>query len=285
MLLALLTGPRALAAEAGMRFCPELRPLADGGRSAVLGLFLEVSVRCRQAGHWSLTAGLRYTDQRGGVGPFAVLAYARPLAGNWRLHLTASMYERYGDYEIHRLPELTLRWRPSMIGAPLIPTMDVSLGASQTSNQQAMTGRAGAVLTISARPFRLDARTTLAPVLWLGSYTYGTGQSHSFWIGAGSLVYRLDAKTEVSAHYLYQEGFGTSPLAYDQVGLDSYVSARIGVALTASDRASFTATLGLLPHAALREYVIAWTRRGAWTAGITWRQTDGALLFGLTLAD
>lgn len=285
LLLDLLAGPRALAAEPETRLCPELRPLADGGRSAVLGLFLEAGVRCRQAGHWSLTTGLRYTDRRGGVGPFAVLAYARPLTAGWRLYLVASAYERHGDYEIHRLPDLTLRWSPPAAGPPLISTLDLSLGAIEIPRQQTLTGRAGVVLTLAARPVRLDARTTLAPVLWLGSYAYHTGQSHSFWTGAASVAHRLDARTEVSVLYLYQQGFGASPLVYDQVGLDSYVSGRISLALSASDRASFTATIGLIPQAAPREYVIAWTRHRAWTASVTWRQTDAALLFGFTVVD
>jgi hypothetical protein len=234
---------------------------------------------------WSLRVGLRYTEQRGNVGPFAVAEYSRALDAGWRLIFAASGYERSGDYEIHRLPELTLRWSPPTSSGFLTPSLDLSVGSIQVFRPQAQTERAGVGLTLTTHPMRLGASTEVTPSLRVGGYSYGTGASHSFWVGSASLVHRPTSRMDLGLTYVRQDGTGTSPLAYDYVGLDNYVSGRVGMTLTPSDSASLTTTFGLTPYAGVREYIVTWTRSAQWTGSLTWRQSDGRLLLGLTLAE
>ncbi len=271
-------------ARAQARLCPNTRLLVGGGSSDLLGIFGELGLRCTPAPSWSLVTGLRYTEQRANVQPFAVLAYETPLALGWRVRLTTSVRERAGDYEIDRLPELYLWWYPPTGPSFLVPSLQLFVGSIATFRPQAQTTRAGGILVLGVRPLRLGANTELTPGLQLGGIAYGTGQNHSYWMGTVNLVIRPTSRTEVGFSYLRQEGFGVSPLAFDQVNLDHLFTARIGGALTRTDWVFVAATFTLVTQpATIKEYVLSWARAGAWTASVTFRQTDGKVFFGLTL--
>ncbi len=124
----------------------------------------------------------------------------------------------------------------------------------------------------------------LTPGLQYGNIAYGTGQAHSYWLGTVNLAVRPTPRTELGLFYVKQEATGVSPLAFDQVSLDHLLTARIGQAVTAADWiwAAVTYTL-VTPPASVKEYTFSWARAGAWTASVTFRQTDGRVFLGLAL--
>lgn len=285
--LLILAAWPARPALAQVPLCSGSRLLVEGGHSDVLGVFGEFGVRCPPGPGWALAAGLRYTDQRAGVLPFALLTYTRPLGAGWRFGLTASARERAGDYEIDRLPELYLWW--TLPGTPsrpsLMPSLQVFAGSitTLTLQPQPQTTRVGGALTLTL-PLGLGPMAELTPSLQLGALVYGTRQHHSYWVGTVNLTIRPAPRTEVGFAYLRQEGSGTSPLAFDQVNPDHLLTARVSRGLTSSDwvHAAITFTL-VAPPATVKEYVLSWSRAGAWTVSVTYRQTDGKVFVGLTL--
>ncbi len=271
------------AAEDPGTLCPNPRLTPAGGRNDLLGVYVELSLGCQPGPAWSLQTGLRYTEQRGTTEPFVVLTYQRLLAPVWGLIVSASRRERWGDYEIDRFPELTLRWNPNARPVSwVIPTLDLSLGSIAVARPQVQTTRAGAVLGLFGLPLTLPPRAELRPSVRLATYAYGTGQRHSFWVGTADLSTRPAPKVEVGVVFNHQEGFGVSPLAYDAINFEETLTSRIGLSVTRSATVALTATLLLTQPVSMKEYVLALYQPGGWNGSVRWRQIDNLVLFSIS---
>lgn len=272
------------AADARGTLCPNPRLTPAGGRSDLLGVYVELSLGCQPGPAWNLQTGLRYTEQRGTTEPFVVLTYQQLLAPVWGLIVSASRRERWGDYEIDRLPELTLRWNPNARPVSLvIPTLDLSVGSIAVARPQVQTTRVGAVLGLIGLPLALRPPTELRPSMRLATYSYGTGQSHSFWVGTVDLSTRTGPRVEVGVVFNHQEGFGVSPLAYDAINFEETLTGRIGLSVTPSTTVILAATVLLTQPPSMKEYVLSLYQRGGWNGSVTWRQIDNFVLFSISL--
>jgi hypothetical protein len=264
--------------------CQDLRPIVGGGRGDLLGLYGEASLRCRPMPALTVQLGLRYTEQRRNVSSFLVLSYDWPLGPGWWLNAKASVRERAGDYEIDRTPEITLRWVPAAPGALLLPAVDLSAGSISVHLPRNSATRVGAILSVSTRQVAFGPSGVVWGDVRLGSYSYGSGQNHNFWSGSVSLGVRPSAATEAVLTFFRSEGFGVSPLAFDNVGLDEVVTGRLSFQMSPTLTLSAGSTIALLAQpVAVREHFVTLTKVGAWTVGVTYRLSDGRLLFTAAL--
>jgi hypothetical protein len=254
----------------------------EGGRGDLLGLFAGLGVRCTLSPLWTLTAGVRYTQQRGDPRPYFVLTYTRPVAPHTSLSVTASVLERHGDYEIDRMPEISLHWTPTAGTWALKPSLGVFVGAVSALGPRSQTTRAGATLDLTGA-FRGGPRLAVSPALRVGSIAYGTGERHQFAIAQIRVTARPTASTEVGVHYVTQGGSGTSPLAFDGVAFERTVNGWLGVRVrpTGGIIASVLLNLATEP-ASVKEYSLSWAQYGDWTASLIYRATDGRMLVGFS---
>lgn len=250
-----------------------------------MGVFAGAGVRCQASQHWTVSAGLRYTDLRASVLPFLVLTYSRPIATDLTFTLTASSLERGGDYEIDRLPEVALQW--NVLHRPTSVSIQVFGGSITTTSvtPHIQTSRVGFIADLSA-PIRLNSSTDFTPSLRVATINYGTGANHEFWIGTAVLVVRPTARSDVGLAYLKQDSRGTSPLLFDVVNFDHTLTGWVGVVVAPMGRLGLSATANLFtaPSWTMKEYTLSWNRFGEWTASLTWRVTDGRVWLGFSFA-
>jgi hypothetical protein len=294
ILLALvLTRPTEAASPTGA--CLRLRPIVDIGRTDVLGDYAEVDALC-DFGQWSLQVGVRYTDVTHATWPVAKLSYETALDASWRLLVAASARERVGDYEANRLPEVTLQWKPPVPEGALSPRLDVSAGWLQSVQFGTQTTRAGAVATIATPTLRLGMVSAGAS-LQLGDYEYGTGQNSSFYILELDAGWRVSSTVGLELAYVYQQGFGTSPLVFDFVNLERILISWLHVGVGPDEQITLAASFFVPPQAPpatplipsppsvlVRDASIIYERPAeGWSAGIGWHQSDGAVFLIATL--
>ncbi|MGH2361252.1 MAG: hypothetical protein ACRDGM_12030 [bacterium] len=249
-----------------------------------MGIFVGLGLRCSLTPNLSASAGFRYTDQRQETLPFLILAYSKPLTTGVTLSVTGSLRERWGDYEIDRLPEVSVQLTFLPGPSPSV-SLQAFAGSITTLSTQVHTTRAGVTLDV-ANLFRLSPSMDVTPALRFGSIDYGTGQRHEFWVQSALLVIRAAPKVDLGMVYLKQDGQGTSPLLFDLISFDHTLSAWIGFAIMPTARVALSATANLftVPSWTMKEYTLSWTRHGAWTGSLTWRVSDNRVLVGFSLA-
>lgn len=294
ILLALtLTHPTEATSPAGP--CLSLRPLVDVGRTDVLANYAEVDALC-DFGQWSIQVGARYTDVTHAIWPVAKLSYETALDASWHLLVAASARERIGDYEANRLPEVTLRWKPPVPGGALAPTLDLSAGWLQSVQFGTQALRAGAVGTL-ATPALKAGTVSAGASLQLGDYAYGTGQNSSFYIVELDAGWRISDTVGLELAYVYQQGFGTSPLVFDFVNFERVLIAQLHVALGPDEQVTLATSLfvpaqappatPLIPAPAavtIRDASIVYERPAErWSVGVGWHQSDGSVFLIATL--
>ncbi len=294
MLLALaLTRPTE--ATSPVESCLSLRPLVDVGRTDVLGNYAEVDALC-DFGQWTIQVGARYTDVTHATWPVAKLSYDTALDASWHLLVAASARERVGDYEANRLPEVTLQWKPRVPDGSLSPRLDVSVGWLQSVQFGTQTLRAGAVATLATPTLKLGMVSAGAS-LQLGDYAYGTGQNSSFYVLELDAGFRISDTIGLELAYVYQQGFGTSPLVFDFVNLERVLLARLNITTGPDDEIAISTSIfvpaqappatPLIPSPApvsIRDATITYSKPSqAWSIGIGWHQSDGSVFLIATL--
>lgn len=281
-LLAVVGMAREAQAVDLLSICPGLRPLVDAGRSDVLGPWAELGLRCG-SGPLSFQTGVRYTGLAQGAAPFAVLSLTYPLAPSLALNLTGSLRERWGDYEINRLPELSLQWSPGF-SSFLHPTFTLSAGIIDALQQNTQAFRTGGTATFSFTPLHVVGLNVGATVQF-GDYAYGTGQGFSYWTGVMSVSAQVTHSLQVGVAYVHQEGTGVSPLSYDFVGPDRYLAGQVSLALTPAVTISLGGTFNVpgLPTP-MRDLTLSLSHPSqGWSVGVTWHQPTGQAVVIATL--
>jgi hypothetical protein len=226
--------------------------------------------------------GVRYASRTGSLNPFAVLTYSTTVAPHLRLMMIGSFRERVGDHEIHRMPDLWLRFDIPVMGwhfgleamAGHIHNLSLDVGTSRFGQRISLASPAWPILQGSA--FGVGASMT-----W---QQYGTGASHSFWQAWASWRTEFSAAVAFHLSYAVQDAVGTSPLAFDAVGRDQTLTPALHFRLTPEDVVSVAAVFGVIPEFTPREYVLSWSRLGWWSLSATWRQSDGRILLGASSA-
>jgi hypothetical protein len=228
--------------------------------------------------------GLRYTQATQAEWEFAVLSYNTSLSPDWHLNATASSREHGGDYEISRLPELTLTWAPPSPRSLIIPTVDLLAGYIEAIQPQTQTFRTGGRVTLATPTFKV-AEVDLGLSLQVGDYAYGTGQSTSYWQEVANVTLHLSPSMDLGAMYLQQNGSGTTPLVYDFTGYDQYVIGTLSATLNPTVRLSFAVTFNIASQPGLvRDIVLYWTRPSdGWSIGVGQHQINGQLFFTASL--
>jgi hypothetical protein len=265
-----------------LSLCPGLRPLVDAGRSDVLGPRAEFGIRCGGT-PLNLQMGLRYTGLGQGAMPFAVLSLVYPLSSSLALSVTGSLRERWGDYEINRLPEVTLQWSPASSGF-IRPTFTLSAGLIDALQQNTEAFRAGGTAAFAVTPVRI-AGIDFGATVQFGDYAYGTGQGFTYWTGVVSASTQVSPSLQLGVAYIHQEGTGVSPLAYDFVGPDQYLAGQFSLALTPAITISLGGTFNVpgLPTP-MRDLTLSLSRPSqGWSVGVTWHQPSGQAVLIATL--
>lgn len=254
--------------------CSTVRPLVNGGYSTVLGAYGELGVRCPW-GPWTLQVGGRYTTLEHGTEPFTILSYDTALSPIWHLDVTASTREHLGDYEVDRLPEVTLLWTPVLPpNSFVMPSVFVSEGWLQTVLPiEGQTVRSGGILNLSTRPFRIGS-VTISANYQLGDYYYATAQNTSYWEGTFNASAPISPSTSIALSYQHNEGFGATPLVFDFVSYDNFVWGSISETLGPNASLTFATQFNInVPGytGPTREYTLTYTKVSeGWSIGIGW---------------
>jgi hypothetical protein len=165
-----------------------------------------------------------------------------------------------------------------------LTAVDLSVGSISVHLPRVSTTRVGGVLSVSTRQVAFSPSVAAWADLRVGSYTYGSGQNHSFWSGSVNVGVHPSAATEAVLTYFRSEGFGVSPLAFDAVRPDELVMGRLGFQVSPMLTLSVGSKIALLAQpVAVREHFVTLTKAGAWTVSVTYRLSDGRLLFTAAL--
>lgn len=211
--LAILTAPRGSGARTSEPGCQHLRLSPAVGRTGVLGTYAELAATCGIADGGVLRFGVRYTESRMDLRPYAALQYVWPL-GDTTVSLNVGLRERIGDWEVDRLPEVTVRWTlnpPSLLRGAL----EVTFGRFST-HAAGEGGRVGARLRLSSRTMPVRSGTT-----WLtldaAHYRYDRSQTQTSLQWTVHLHLPLTRDLGFQLGYQHVDAFGLSPLRFDSV--------------------------------------------------------------------
>jgi hypothetical protein len=250
------------------------------GHSIYLGAYDAGGARC-VGPSIGIAGSLRYTEQQAGVHPTGFLTTQIPLSPEWALIPTFSVYELSGDYEIDRLPEAVLAWTPSA-NAPVIPTVNLTAGLYTDHIVPISTTRVGGTVTLSVPSIMTDLGAWSLSVAG-GMYGYGTGQSLTFWSGLAAWTTHLGPGAYTTFTYQRQDGWGVTPLQFDNVYLDQLLTGTVSAQINKTDLITFSATLNLqVSPGTLRSITIAWLGGGGPSFNLLWQQEDGHLSFSTT---
>ncbi len=276
--LVTLTPGEALAQSS----CREITLTGTGGFNAGLNQFFELGVRCNPGDPFYFIVGGRWSDLNPSVNPFATLSYTRPLSGGWSAILAAGYRERLGDFEGHRLPELTLRYGGSANG--WVPSLELSAGWFQIVAPEVQASRYGGTLALQSPTGRLGAGTEAIARMKVGGYGYSTGESNTFYSAGVEFMKKLGDRGSISLSYDNVGGSGTSPLLFDAPYVEQLLTGRLFTwtadgGMTGMIYASFTLHT---PAIEGKEYGVELRSSKGWYIGAAYRVSDSRafLTFG-----
>jgi hypothetical protein len=222
--------------------------------------------------------GVRYASRTGSLNPFGVLTYSTTVAPQLRLTLIGSFREMAGGHEIHRMPDLSLRYDIPLMGWSF--GMEVMAGYIHNVSLDVGTWRFGQRLSLASPAWSVFPGSNFGLAANMTWYQYGTGASHSFWHASASWTTEFSPSAAFHLSYAIHDAVGTSPLAFDAAGRDHTVTSALRFRLTPEDVVSVAAVFGVTPEFAPRAYVLSWSRLGWWSVSATWRPSDGRIILG-----
>ncbi len=195
-----------------------------GGSNGPLGTFGAAAVIVSLSAGTTFTLGATYTDSFG-LEPFAILAQTQRFESEWTLTWTVSRGDFGGDYRVERLPDITLAhgghlgelaYSVGFGGAHFLVKPGGLEGVRGTFDVQVATPALpiGSLLALSASTGYHEAVYA----------AYGGGTLHGAWWGTVQLDVAPTAPLSMTFTYFRQTVTGSSPLLFDAMGPDEYVS-------------------------------------------------------------
>lgn len=198
-----------------------------GGKNGILGIYLSAGGILRVAPGTTLTIGATYTEVRQ-VEPLIAVTTTVPMGRGWNVALTTSYGGIGGDYRVERLPEVSFTKGDRVPDTAL--TYNVDLGAGNyTVWPSSLSGYRvhGAVrLNTPSMPLGRTVRTSAA--VGYTQYFYSTN-THAAWWGLVQITFAPAPIFSTSFTYYRQIPSGSSPLLFDGIGQENYVSGGFSV--------------------------------------------------------
>lgn len=263
--------------------CESISLTGTGGVAiySPMGQFYEFGIRCNPGDPFKLVLGGRWSELNPTVNPFGTLSYAAPLSKGWNATLAAGYRERLGDFEGHRLPELTLSYAGN--GAGWVPTLELSAGSFQILDPYVRATRFGGAVGLQSPVGRLGSKVEAVVRLRAGGYTYNTGDSQSFYSGGVELSAQVGRNGLFSIAYDNLGGSGTSPILFDAPLIEQVATGRFTWQVKPDVTGMLSASVNLhTPTVEGREYVFEFRSAGGRYIGVLHRASDSRwfILFG-----
>jgi len=201
-----------------------------GGQNSILGTYLSGGLEV-PVGELTGTLGGTWSGTLG-VEPLAVLSYSRPIEGGWTLSGTLGYGGIGGDYRVNRLPEIRLT---KSFAIPVVP-FSYSLGFGvgyYTVRPVDLSGvRGDFSAQLNMTPYSLSPTASLSAGVGYTYYVYAIGGPNGAATGSATLTLTHSPSLSTSFTYYRAIATGSSPLLFDNIGEDNYVSGLVSLAVS-----------------------------------------------------
>jgi len=193
-----------------------------GGKNSVLGTYLSGGFVV-PLGDLTATYGLTWSEALGAE-PLTSLSYSRPIGGGWYFNSVVGYGGIGGDYRVNRLPEVRLT---RSFAIPIVPfSYSLEVGAAyytvRPANLEGFRGNFAAQLNTT--PYTLSPSASLSGSVGYTYYLYAIGSPNGAAWGSATLALTHSPSLSTRFSYFRQIATGSSPLLFDNLGEDNYVS-------------------------------------------------------------
>lgn len=219
-----------------------------GGSNTILGIYFSIGSILTLAPWTTLTLGATYTSILN-TEPLISFRFARPLRG-WTLTFNTTLGGLVGDYRVDRLPEIRLT-RQAPLGAHLSYSLDFGLGNFRVWPGNLAAIRADVGMQVSTLPITLSRSLSAGALIGYRQYMYfNPAQArHSAWWTSAYVSWRPLPTVAATLSYFRQEIWGASPLLFDAMGRDQYVTGTLSVRPTPRITLTHTQTYSFVSRA------------------------------------
>ncbi len=200
------------------------------GKTSILGTYLSGGFEI-PVGDLTGTYGLTWSETLG-VEPLVSLSYSRPVEGGWTLNSVVGYGGIGGDYRVNRLPEVRLT---KSFAIPVVPfSYSLEVGAAYYTVRPAdLAGfRGNFAVQLSMTPYNLSPSASLSGSVGYTYYLYTIGSPNGAAWGSATLALAHSPSLSTSFTYYRAMAAGSSPLLFDNIGEDNYVSGLVSLAVS-----------------------------------------------------
>ncbi len=201
-----------------------------GGQNSILGTYLSGGLEM-PVGDLTGTYGLTWSETLG-VEPLVSLSYSRPVGGGWTLNSVVGYGGIGGDYRVNRLPEIRLT---RSFAIPTVPfSYSLEIGAAYyTVRPVDLAGfRGNFAAQLNTTPYNPSPSASLSGSVGYTYYLYAIGSPNGAAWGSATLALTHSPSLSTSFSYFRQIATGASPLLFDNIGEDNYVSGLVRLAVS-----------------------------------------------------
>jgi len=255
-----------------------------GGSNSVLGTYGSLGLQFSLTSDTTLTLGATFTQPMG-FEPLAILKQARQLDSDWTLNWTISRGDFGGDYRVERVPDISLG-RGGHFGS-LAYSFGIGAGYFfvRPIGVEGSRWVADAQIGTPAFPI-LGSFAAISASTGYHQAAYSGGAMNGAWWGNVQLDITPGGSLSTTFTYFRQTANGSSPLLFDNVGTDEYVSGLATLKLSDSLSINHRLTYSIISQTtSARIYTITFLLGEGQGASISWDAVPQKLSLSYSRSD
>lgn len=239
-----------------------------GGNNSILRTYGSIGLQFGLSSDTTLTLGATFSEVMG-LEPLVILRQSRKIDPEWTLNWTLSRGDFGGDYRVERVPEITFGHGGEL--GSLGYNVSVGVGYFLVRPVGLDGVRWVADVQLATRTLPLGSFATLSASTGYHQAAYSGGALNGAWWGNTQLNINPEGSLTTLFTYFRQSASGSSPLLFDNVGPDEYVSGLASLKLGESVIARHGITYSIISQTmSARVSTVTVTFGGGQGASISW---------------